>query len=134
MSERPPEIREPAPTGTGATGATGTPGARLRRLLTRERTGVGVEVCAAVALETLPVMGWLIVLAADNDTPADVPLPYWWIFLVTLGAWGVGTLLRRQRLLEEGGDGAREATIIVILGWAVTSALAVLLSPCCSRR
>lgn len=124
MSERPPDRAE-----SGAlVGAPGT--AYLRRPLTQERAVIAVEVVAALALETLPVMAWLVVLAANNDTPADVPLPYWWIFLVALGAWGAGVLLRRARVLGGGGgDDAREAGVVVFLGWAVTSAAAVMISP-----
>lgn len=123
MSKRPPERSEQRAEHAS------TRGSRLRRFLTEERTGTAVEVCAALALETVPVTAWLVVLAGNNSTPSDVALPFWWIFLVTLAAWGVAVLLRRSRRTATGNDGGREAAVLVCLGWALTAAASLFISP-----
>ncbi len=89
---------------------------------------------AAIALETIPVSAWLFVVAAANQAPRSTPLPFWWIFVFVLAAWGIAATLRRipqDRRWTRRAEAALRTLMIV--GWLVTVVLSLLVSPVAYR-
>ena len=105
-------------------------GSRQQMQRMQERAGVALVLLAAVILEALPVTVWLLFLAAANGVPDDPALPFWWMCLLILGAWGLADALRRAP--SEGTRAPVRATALKIavgVGWALTVAASLLLSP-----
>lgn len=97
----------------------------------RQERAIGAFVLiAGILLETLPVTAWLILLAAMNGLPNEVLFPIWWVALLILFAWAVGTLQREgpstQREHEDRRLGIR---VLVALGWLLTFFLSLFVSP-----
>ena len=87
----------------------------------QERTGIALVLLAAIILEALPVTVWLLFVASANGASDAPALPFWWLFIVVLGAWGVAAALRRTP--AEGRRGTVISTglkIAVALGWVLT--------------
>lgn len=100
----------------------------------QERTGIALVLCAAIFLEVLPVMVWLLFIAAGSGASAAPLLPFWWLLIVVLGAWSVAATLRRAP--AEGRRGAAISNalkIAIVIGWSLTAAISLLLSPAAYR-
>lgn len=97
---------------------------------TGERLAAALALAAAILLETLPLAVWLFVLGAAGSPPAAPALPFWWICVVLLAAWGVAAL---QRTAPREGAASRATglglRLLLVLGFLVTVLLSLLVSP-----
>lgn len=97
----------------------------------RHERAVGVfVVISGVLLEALPVTAWLLLLAAMNGLPDEVVFPVWWIALLVLISWAVGTLQREGPSSErEREDRQLGMRVLVVIGWLLTFVLSLFVSP-----
>lgn len=100
----------------------------------QEQVGRICALGAAIALECIPVTAWLFVVAAANQAPRSTSLPFWWIVIVVLAAWGIAATLRR---IPQDSQWTRRAEAalraLMIVGWIVTVVLSLLVSPIAYR-
>jgi hypothetical protein len=97
---------------------------------TGEQLAATLALAAAILLEALPLGAWLVVLGIAGTPPTPSALPFWWICLVLLAAWGVASL-QRKTPREPAGAGLRGfgLRLLLVLGFFATVLLSWLLSP-----
>jgi Domain of unknown function (DUF4129) len=89
-----------------------------------------IVLISAVLLEVLPVVAWMIVFSAANNSLERLPLPPWWLCVIVVAAWGFSVVFRRRSGPQD-HDQRTEITIrlVTIAGWALALSLSLLLSP-----
>jgi Domain of unknown function (DUF4129) len=89
-----------------------------------------IVLASAVLLEVLPIVAWMIVFSAANNSLERLPLPFWWLCVVVVAAWGMSVAFRRPSWPQDREQQNENAIrLLIIAGWALAAVLSLLLSP-----
>lgn len=99
-----------------------------RRVPPTERAAQVTVVAAAVLLELLPLLAWLLIFAAATgpDPLRQLPLPVSWMFVLLCAGWAVGWLGQRP---AESRAAQALPRVLLFTGIAVTWLASLILTP-----